>query len=165
MDANVTVRNLMKIRVHSVHPEMLLPELEREFIEKRVSGFPVVENDQLVGVVSRSDIVRQLAVERRLAGTTSDFYWDEDGFHEEPAESIQQVASRVGQRIEDLCVKDLMSRRMVAVSADESVYVAAQKFLEHHIHRMPVVEHGRLVGIISTLDMVRLFADRRAKIV
>lgn len=165
MNSNINVRDLMQIRVHTVHPEMLLSELEREFLEKRVSGFPVVENQQLVGVVSRSDIVRQLAVERRLAETTSDFYWNREGFHEEPAESIQEMASRVGQRIDDLCVKDMMSRHMVVVSADESVDVVAQKFLEHHIHRAPVVEHGHLVGIISTFDMVRLFADKRVKLV
>ena len=90
-----------------------------------------------------------------------DFYWDRSGFHEEPAESMQQIASRVGQRIEDLHVRDLMSRHLIAVSADDSLTVLAQRFLERHIHRVLVVEHGRLVGIVSALDLVRLFADKR----
>ncbi len=161
MNTTLNVRDLMQIRVHAVPPEMPLEELEQEFIGKRVSGFPVVDADQLVGVVSRSDIVRQLEVERQLAENTSDFYWDRWGFHEEPAESMQQIASRVGQRIEDLRVRDLMSRHLVAVSADDSLAVLAQRFLEHHIHRVLVVEHGRLVGIVSTIDLVRLFADKR----
>jgi CBS domain-containing protein len=165
MHIKLNARDLMQIRVHSVSPDMSLSELEREFINQRVSGFPVVENGQLVGVVSRADVVRQLQVERRLAETTSDFYWDRAGFHEEPPESIQQIAGRVGQRIEDLHVKDLMSRDMVVLCADDSVEVVAQKFIEHHIHRAPVVDEGRLVGIISTLDLVRLFADQRVKTV
>jgi len=164
MSTPLNARDLMQIRVHSVPPEMPLSELELEFLNQRVSGFPVVENGQLVGVVSRADIVRQLLVERRLAESTSDFYWDRVGFHEEPAESIQQIASRVGQRIEELRVKDLMSRHLVVLCADDSVEVVAQKFLEHHIHRAPVVDQGRLVGIISTLDLARLFADHRVKI-
>jgi CBS domain-containing protein len=163
-NANLTVRDLMQLRVHAVQPQMTLEELERQFIDKSVSGFPVVENENLVGVVSRSDIVRQLAVERNLAETTSDFYWDRAGFHEERAETIEQVASRLGQRIEDLRVEDLMSRHLVVVAADDSIEIAAQKLLDHHIHRMPVVEQGRLVGLVSTLDFVRLFADKRVRI-
>lgn len=65
--ANLTVRDLMQLGVHAVHPQMTLEELERQFIDKSVSGFPVVENENLVGDVSRSDIVRQLAVQRNLA--------------------------------------------------------------------------------------------------
>ena len=80
MHINMTVRELMRFPVHSVPPDMPLRDLEREFLDKQVSGFPVVENNELVGVVSRSDIVRQLAFERRLAETTSDFYWDQAGF-------------------------------------------------------------------------------------
>lgn len=165
MQINLNARDLMQVPVHSVAPEMLLTELEQEFSKHRVSGFPVVKEDQLVGVVSRTDVVRQLLVERSLAERTSDFYWDRTGFHEEPAESIQQIANRVGQRIEDLRVQDMMSREMVVLCADDSLEVVAQKFLDHHIHRAPVVDQGRLVGIISTLDLVRLFADHRVKAV
>jgi len=161
MNTILNARDLMQIRVHSVSPELPLVELEQEFTDKRVSGFPVIEAGQLVGVVSRSDIVRQLDVERQLAENTSDFYWDRSGFHEEPAESIQQIASRLGQSIEELRVRDLMSRHLVAVSPDDSLAVLAQRFLEHHIHRVLVVEHGHLVGIVSALDLLRLFADKR----
>ena len=164
MNITLNVRDLMQTRVHAVPPTMLLSDLEQEFIDKRVSGFPVVDADQLVGVVSRADIVRQLEVERQLAETTSEFYWDRSGFHEEPAESMLQVAGRVGQRIEDLRVSDLMSRHLVAVSAEDSLPLLAQRFMEHHIHRVLVVEHGRLVGIVSTLDLVRLFADKRVAV-
>jgi CBS domain-containing protein len=161
MNTSLNVRDLMQIRVHAVPSEMPMAELEQEFLDKRVSGFPVVDAGQLIGVVSRSDIVRQFDIERQLSESTSDFYWDRSGFHEDPAESMQQIASRVGQRIEDLRVRDLMSRHLVAVSADDSLAVLAQRFLEHHIHRVLVVEHGRLVGIVSTLDLAKLFADKR----
>ncbi len=161
MHTNLNVRDLMKGIVHFVNSDMSLPELDQEFVNSGLSGFPVVENGHLVGVVSRSDIVRQFVVERRLAAITSDFYWNQEGFHEEPVESIEQIANRVGQRIEDLKVKDLMSQHIIAVSPDESIETVAQKLIDNRIHRVPVVNKGLLVGVISTLDFVRLFADRR----
>ena len=161
MHVQLNARDVMQIRVHSVSPEMPLLELERQFLAHQVSGFPVVEDSNLVGVVSRADIVRQLHVEHRLAETTSDFYWDRAGFHEEPVESIRDIAGRVGQRVEELRVADMMSRHLVVVCADDSLDVVAQKFVEHHIHRAPVVDEGRLAGIITTLDLVRLFANHR----
>ncbi|MBI3462658.1 MAG: CBS domain-containing protein [Planctomycetes bacterium] len=164
MATNLNVRDVMRIKVHSVPPEMPLPELQREFLEKRVSGFPVVDQGQLVGVVSRSDVVEQLVTERQVAETTSDFYWDKGEFQEVPAASIDEIATRVGQRIEGLRVNDVMSRNVVAVRADDSLEVAARTLLAHHIHRAPVVEHGRLVGIFSALDLVRLFIDRSVHI-
>jgi len=164
MGVNLNVRDLMRIPVHSVHPRMPLIELDQEFLDKRVSGFPVVENAQLVGVVSRSDVVRKLAFAQHLVETTSDFYRDSEGFHESPTESLQEIAHRVGQQIESLCVRDLMSPHLVVVTVDDSIEVAAQKLWESRIHRLPVVDQGRLAGILSTLDLVRLFADKRVKI-
>jgi CBS domain-containing protein len=165
MKPTLNVRDLMHARIHTVSPDLPLAELEQEFLDKGVGGFPVVDADELVGVVSRSDVVRQLDVERQLAERTSDFYWDQTGFHEEPAESIDQITSRVGQRIEDLHVRDLMSTHLVVVSVDDSLTVLAQKFLEHHIHRVLVVDNGRLAGIVSTLDLVKLFAEKRVGLV
>ena len=122
MHINMTVRELMRFPVHSVPPDMPLRDLEREFLDKQVSGFPVVENNELVGVVSRSDIVRQLAFERRLAETTSDFYWDQAGFRLafsfsdgrsdlEAKQPARTVVGRIGLRCcqSRLCASDCFS--------------------------------------------------------
>ena len=82
----------------------------------------------------------------------------------EPTESIEQIASRVGQQVEHLRVADLMSRQVISLAADQSLETAAQRLLDHHIHRAPVVENGRLVGILSTTDLVRLFANQRLRL-
>lgn len=164
MNANLSVRELMDVKVDTVPPEMPLADLDQKFVEKQVSGFPVVEDGRLIGVVSRSDVVRQLDLERRLAERTSDFYWDHSGFHEQRVDSIRQVAARVGQQIENLRVRDMMSNHIVVVSPDDSVEVAAQKFLERRVHRAPVVEAGRLVGLITTMHFVSLFAEHRVRV-
>jgi CBS domain-containing protein len=81
---DLVAAEVMRRAVKTVPASMPLHELERHFTESGVSGFPVVEGDQLVGVISRSDIVRQLAEERQTAQRTSDFYRDGNEFREIP---------------------------------------------------------------------------------
>jgi CBS domain-containing protein len=153
----------MQQRVHTVSPEMSLPDLEQQFSDHRVSGFPVVEARRLVGVVSRWDIVQRLFIEHYTATTTSDFYRDDTGFHEVPLETFEQIASRVGQSIESLCVRNVMVPDPIRVSLDRPLIEVAQLMVEKRIHRVPVVQQDVLVGIISTIDLVRLIADGELK--
>ena len=159
----INARDMMQRRVHTVPPEMTLPDLEEHFARHRVSGFPVVDGGQLVGVVSRSDIVQRLFIEHYTASTTSDFYQDASGFHEVPLKTFEAIASRIGQSIESLCVKDVMAPDPIKVSLDRPVVEVAQLLLEKRIHRVPVVEQEVLVGIISTLDLARLIVDGQLK--
>ena len=158
---DISASDVMRRKVLTVHPEMTLPELEKYLLAKEVSGAPVVENDNLVGTISRSDVVRQLCSERELAERTSDFFWDESGFHEVPLENLQQVADRVGERIEELTVRDVMIQVPLVVSPHQPIREVAQKLTDHRIHRVPVTDDGKLVGIITTLDLVRLIAEGR----
>src|SRR5688500_12533610 len=91
---------VMRHCVQTVSAGMSLPELERAFIRAGVWGFPVLDGDRVVGVVSRSDIVQQLDLERQTAKRTSDFYRDANGFHEVPLATNEQVADRVGERMD-----------------------------------------------------------------
>lgn len=159
-----SVGDIMRLNVKSVEPDMSLPDLERALVDEKVGGFPVVDSGELVGVISRSDIIRQLDVERNLAEITSDFYFDESGFHEIAAKTYTQIAAELGERIESLKVKDVMVTEVHTASRDWLLDKVAQIFVEHRIHRLPVVEGSRLVGIITTIDLTRLFADRRVEV-
>ena len=156
-----TVADLMQEAVKVVTPGESLINLERAFLEAQVSGFPVVsgEEGELVGIVSRSDIVRQIGVEQELAEYVSDYYRDLHHFDTKPEQSLQEIGEQVGYRIEHLKVSDFMVRNVVTVSPDASVKELAQTFVRHHIHRIPVTENKKLVGIVTTLDLVGLFAN------
>jgi len=149
----------MSTQVHCVSPDLGLVDLERAFLEQQVSGFPVVQDDRLVGIVSRSDVVRQLCVEESRAELLSDYYVDLSGFSE-PLESLQQLGRRVGARVETLTVEDVMIREIVSVAPDTPLRELAALLVDRHIHRVPVVADGRLVGLVSSLDLVRLVAER-----
>ena len=158
-DEPTTAQHIMKVNVKSVASTMSLPDLEESLLQENVSGFPVVDDGKLVGVVSRSDIVAQLCSERSVAQEVSDFYFDERGFYEVPMESSQQIADRIGERIESLTVANVMSDRPFSVRHDSPIREVADLFIKHGVHRLPVTDHGQLIGVISTTDLVRLIAS------
>jgi len=158
---NMTASEVMRRCVQTVSPSMSLPELERAFVRAGVWGFPVIDNDRVVGVVSRSDIVRQLESEHQIAKHTSDFYRDANGFHEVPLTTVDQVADRVGERMEELTVGDVMHRQLFVVDPDQTLRAVAETMVDHGIHRVLVTREGRLLGVISTSDFVRLYAQGR----
>jgi len=148
----------MNAKPRSVAPELGLPDLERRFLEERITGFPVVEAGRLVGIVSRSDIIRQLSVEQSLGEVIADYYRVQQ---DDPASEIATVAEHVGRRMEELHVRDVMIDQLITVAPDAPVRDVAKLILERHIHRVPVVEEGALVGIVTTMDLVRLVAEKQ----
>ena len=154
------VREAMRSEVRVVAPDMPLPEVERRFIDAGVSGFPVVEHGKLVGVVTRSDIVRQLCVEQSLAEMVSDYYLDIDDFEQNSSETLDDIGDRLGRRIERLHVADVMRKTLLSVSPDDPLAAAVQVLLKHRVHRVLVTQAGRLVGIVTALDLVRFFAEQ-----
>jgi CBS domain-containing protein len=154
-----TARDVMQSEVRTVAPDMALPDLERAFLRERVTGFPVVERDgRLIGIVSRSDVVRQLSVEQSVGEQMSDYY-RQDSVPSEAA--LPAIAEHVGRRMEGLRVRDVMVERLVTSGPDEPLEDVARRLLKERIHRMPVVDDGRLVGIVSSVEFVRLFAEGR----
>jgi CBS domain-containing protein len=160
---DMVATEVMRRSIQTVPTTMRLPELERAFIQANVSGFPVVEEDKVVGVVSRSDIVRQLNLEHETAERTSDFYSDAGGFHEIPLSTGVEIADRVGERMEQLTAGDVMHRRLFAVSPDQTLRAIAETMVDNNIHRVLVTQEGRMLGLITTTDFVRLYAEGRIK--
>jgi CBS domain-containing protein len=148
----------MRADVRTVGSEMTLPELDRAFLREGVSGYPVLKDGRLIGIVSRSDVIRQLCVEQSVSEVASDYYRFPAGLGNPPAETLEDVGQRVGRRIETLRVKDVMSSSLITVSPEDSLADVARILTEHHVHRVLVTKDGRLVGIISALDFVRRIA-------
>jgi CBS domain-containing protein len=159
------VRDAMATGLITVQPRIPVTELEQRLIEHRVSGFPVEEDGKLVGVVTRSDIIRTLTVERTYEEQLSDYYSAPDPFDsaDATAESVVQTGSRIGARIEEMTVRDVMSRKVLTADPSQSLEEVARVMVERSIHRLPVTQGDKLVGIITTLDLARQIADGRLK--
>jgi len=155
----VLARDIALAKVITVEPTLAASDLERLFERERISGVPVVENGRLVGVVSRADIARAIATAEDEARALLDYYGEIAG----ASSSSDERARLAGQNIESFCVRDLMSNRLVTVPPEQAVREVAQALTKHRIHRVLVAADGRLIGVISSLDLVQLIADGRLK--
>jgi CBS domain-containing protein len=149
-------RDVMQANVLAVPPELTLAALEDFLLSKRISGAPVVEDGKVIGIVSRSDVVRCLSLERSLSGLIADGL----ASREEPASSVR-LPTDVEERLTAHTVRDAMVVDPVVVPPDAPIADVARLLHERHIHRVLVTEGATLRGVISTLDLVRLIAAGR----
>ena len=153
----IVAKDLMTQALVCAHPEQPLAELELLLIEHRISGVPVVEQGRLVGVISRSDIARVEVLVESLDGLVTDqMRWDAqaDGFQHPAKPAYHGFRGR----LENLAVKDAMHDQVVTCRSDASVVEIAADMVRHHIHRVIVVEGDHPVGVVSSLDIVKLVA-------
>jgi CBS domain-containing protein len=161
---SLLARDIMKTEVHTVSPAVLLPDLERRFIEHRVGGFPVVERTKLVGIVTRSDVIRALTVEHAMSEAATDWFQVHTDAGPDTDADFREIAERAGVRIDKLRVRDVMAKSVITVSPETPITEVARVLVERRFHRVLVTNGTKLVGVISSLDFVRLFADGRVAI-
>lgn len=140
----ILARDVMKSPVVSVHPGTRLTELEDTLIARHIGGAPVIENGRLVGIVSRSDIVRYFAVQRSLAQMLG---------HRTESTSAEAHEET------HLTVRDIMAKETVAVEPDTPIEQVARTMVARHVHRILVTEKGIVIGLISALDVTQLVAE------
>ena len=137
-----TVADLMRRDVVTIAPDATVRELTRLLDRHRVSGVPVVdENRRVLGMVSVSDL-------RWLADW---FAGEEWGFG---------VRARAAEHLDRKRVRDIMTPDVFGVGPDATVQELALFFARTGLGRAVVMEGGRLVGIVSAIDLLRLVAGR-----
>ena len=151
-------RDIMQKRVLTVGPAMRLPELVDFLIQNRVSGVPVVDGGRCVGIVSRSDLVRSVSLERSLAGVLDEAFGQEEFA---PGEAPEPVTGRTSvlTDLQNRKVRDIMVPEPLSVSPDTPVQEIARLLVSNHMHRVLVTDGAKLIGLISSLDVVRIVAD------
>lgn len=157
-----TAADVMTTDVITASPHWTLSKLEQILMQKRISGLPVIEGQDLVGVVSRSDVIRTLCVERSRAGEMGSYFRAYDADEEEITLSLLAEQRTVATRMSHEHVADVMSPPTFVVAPNAPVREVAALLWTNRIHRVPVTEGARLVGIVSSLDLVRLLAGEDA---
>lgn len=140
-------KDIMTKNVVTVSPDATVEELGRLFIEKQISGAPVVDaSGKLFGVVTENDLISKNS---RLHIPTILRLFDAYiplGTSKLEEEIRRMTASTVGE----VCVK-----KVVTISEETSIDEIATIMNEKKIHLLPVVKEGRVVGIIGKKDLIR----------
>jgi CBS domain-containing protein len=141
------VRDVMTTEVVSVQPATPLKDVARLLVERRISGLPVVdETGAVLGVISEADF---LAKESGPTEHHSRFGWL-TGARREEAHDRQLVTARTAG--------EAMTSPAATIRADMPLWEAAREMAARRINRLPVVDAGKLVGIVTRADVVRTFA-------
>lgn len=156
---SLTAENVMRTPAVCAHPDQTLADLERMLMAAHITGAPVVEHGRMVGVVSRSDIVRVQVLVESLDGEVSDRMQPFDGGGENFQHPIQEAFHGFRQRLTGLKVRDAMRTQVITCSPTTPVGKLASDMVRHHVHRVIVVERDRPVGVVSSIDLVKLLAD------
>lgn len=131
-----------------------LRDVARLLVEYEISGVPVVDDqERLIGVVSRTDLLR------RLLEGPNEARHDEDWLDLLTADSAKGTASGIDLDAARIgTVDDVMSVEMVTAKAEEKLTTVAHRMAEERVHRVIVVDpEGHPVGIATTLDLLRHF--------
>lgn len=144
----------MNVRPITVPAEASISEAARLLRENKISGLPVLDGEKLVGIVSESDLLRLLSVEDKEEGSLwlpSPFEVFEVPFRDLVKWGQMQASLK---DVQTKSVADVMSRNLHEVGPEDSAEEAASIMTRHRINRLPVVEDGRLVGIVTRGDII-----------
>jgi CBS domain-containing protein len=143
--------NAAEVMTHSVitaTPDTPVRSIAKLLAEKNIGAAPVIDaHGTVVGIISEGDLLRrkELGTERHrrpLAAFVASNLTLED-------EYIRSHASKAS---------DIMRRNVITAAPDTSLSDIVDLFEKHQINRVPIVENGKLVGIIARADLVRAFA-------
>jgi len=128
-----SVADVMTHSVRTISRETTAGAVARLFAEDGIGSALVVdsETDDLVGIVTESDIMRQVATDADITVVP---------------------------------VHSFMTAPVITVASTESIHTAATLMKDHSIRRLPVVDDGNLVGILTTTNLIHYLPHLRAHI-
>lgn len=133
-------------------PEASVQELATLMLERRISGLPVVDGSgRLLGIVSEGDLIRrpEIDTDRVKLGWLRLLLSDE-------ARARDFVKSH-GRK-----AREVMTQPAISVATDAPLAEVVRLMARHRIKRLPVVDKGRLVGLVTRTDLLRAVAARQA---
>lgn len=140
-------RDIMSSEPVTVRPEHGIRHAAQIMIDRDVSGLPVTDDEgRLVGMLTEGDLLSRAELGRDLPGAG-------------PLDVEQRARALIKAR--SWKVGDVMTRDVATVEADAPVASVVARLVDRGVKRLPVVENGRLAGIVSRRDLLKLVVARR----
>ncbi len=147
-------RDVMVSPVVTVKPDSSIKDVAQTLLDRRISAVPVVDADgKLLGMVSEGDLLH-----RSEAGTERRRSWWLQAFAEDETLAAEFVKAHSRK------VADVMTRDVVTASPDTPLHEIAALLESKMIKRVPIVENGRLVGIVSRANLIQAVASGRKEL-
>lgn len=144
---NKKISELMKRDVYTVSDEATIKEVLQMLVDSKTSGLPIVnDRQQVVGFISDGDIMKFIAKQNpRIIDMTSfiTVWYDTESFDKKLFDLME------------LSVMELATTKLVSVDSDYDIDEVAKVLGEKKIKKVPVLEDGKLVGVISRSDILR----------
>lgn len=144
----LTAREIMSTEVHTVTPDLSVDDLARAFLSTGVSSLPVVDNKgQLIGIVSETDLIER---DKPLHIPTVVAIFDWVIYLEREKNFRDEVERMTARTVDEICTHEV-----VTCVPETSVADIAGLMTEKKVHLVPVVDHGKLVGVVGRHDIIR----------
>lgn len=144
----IKAKDIMTRDVVSVFPETDIEDLARLFVGKNVSTMPVIDaQGHLVGIISASDLVER-DQPLHIPTVISIFDWV---LYLESGKKFKEELKKISARK----VSEICSAKIISCTPETSVPEVAQLMTKNHVHLVPVMDEGRVVGVVARLDVIR----------
>ncbi|MGE0267619.1 MAG: HPP family protein [Candidatus Omnitrophota bacterium] len=133
----ITAEHIMTEDVETIKPDMLVGDLAHIMLRKGFNGFPVVDNDRLIGIVTFTDLFNLL--------------------HGVEYENINNDTNALHQKIIQLKqwpVSKIMTTDVKTVSPTTTLSEIIEYVVIQKIHTFPVISNGKVVGILGREDVL-----------
>ncbi len=131
--SKIMTHNLVKLNVNDS-----LSKAEALFKKNKIKHLPVVKGDNIVGMLSYSDLLRI-------------------SFADATDESGNYIESTV---YDMFTLEQVMTHKVVCVNTDQSIRDVAEILAKKHFHALPVIEHDKIVGIVTSTDIINFFLEQ-----
>jgi CBS domain-containing protein len=160
----MNARDLMTTDVETVHPDDEISEVLTRLARADFNGFPVVDDERVVGIVTQRDLVHIFQPSDRTLWIpvglppfletieyAIDLSWDE-------LDTELDLLKHAGKPVRSIMTEDVVT---VSPEADFDRILDLLADDERDINRLPVVDDGRLLGIVARQDVLRTVRDER----
>jgi CBS domain-containing protein len=147
-NAMLKVKDIMTRELITISPETEIVHATKLLLENRINGVPVTdETGKLVGILCQSDLIAQ---QKKLP--IPSFFTFLNGLI--PMTSMKQIEKQV-QKITATTVAQAMMKNPVTVQPDTDIEEVAALMVDNNFHTIPVMDGGKLVGIVGKEDILR----------
>lgn len=127
------VSNIMTTNLITLDVKESLDKAEHLFKKYKIRHIPVIENEKIIGMISLNDILR--------------ISFADGAYREE-----ENISSSI---YEMFTIRQLMIGNLETVSPDTTIKEVAELLVKREFHSLPVVEKGKLKGMVTTTDLIK----------